>query len=65
LPSGQNTTMPIHVVFQPLGNPARNESWRIYIRNEMLPAGHPDASFFIRVYGLTGFVSTNEKRILP
>ncbi len=65
LPTGQNTTMPVRVVFQPLGNPARNESWRIYIRNEFLPAAHPDASFFIRVHGLTGFVSTNEKRSLP
>ena len=48
------------IVFTSLGSTAGNNSWWIYIRNELLPSGHPDASFVIRVGGLTGFVSSNE-----
>jgi prepilin-type N-terminal cleavage/methylation domain-containing protein len=65
VPGGQNGTLEAHIVFQPLGSTLRNETWRIYIRNELLASPHPDSSFFIRVHGLTGFVSTNDKRNLP
>jgi len=36
-------------------------SWRVFLRNELLPSIHPDASFVINVTGLTGFISSNDK----
>jgi prepilin-type N-terminal cleavage/methylation domain-containing protein len=53
------------IVFTSLGGTRSTESWRVYIRNELLPSGHPDASFVINVGGLTGFVSANDKVVLP
>jgi prepilin-type N-terminal cleavage/methylation domain-containing protein len=49
------------IVFTSLGGTLNAHSWRVYIRNELLPSAHPDASFVISVGGLTGFVSTNDK----
>jgi Tfp pilus assembly protein FimT len=49
---------PPEIVFSSLGSTSDNANWRIYIRNELLPAAHPDAGFVINVVGLTGFVST-------
>ncbi len=40
-------------------------NWRVFMRNELLPSGHPDASFVINIGGLTGFISSNDKVILP
>ena len=40
-------------------------TWRVYLRNELLPSSHPDASFVITVTGLTGFISSNDKVTLP
>jgi prepilin-type N-terminal cleavage/methylation domain-containing protein len=40
-------------------------TWRVYLRNELLPSIHPDASFVITVTGLTGFISSNDKVTLP
>jgi prepilin-type N-terminal cleavage/methylation domain-containing protein len=56
---------PNEIVFLPIGSTLNNANWRIYIRNELLPGGHPDASFVINVRGLTGFVSANDKVVLP
>lgn len=53
------------VSFTLLGATTNNSTWSIYIRNELLPAGHPDASFLITVSGLTGYVSSNNKVTLP
>jgi prepilin-type N-terminal cleavage/methylation domain-containing protein len=40
-------------------------NWRVFLRNELLPASHPDASFVINVTGLTGYISSNDKVTLP
>jgi prepilin-type N-terminal cleavage/methylation domain-containing protein len=40
-------------------------NWRVFLRNELLPAIHPDASFVINVTGLTGYISSNDKVTLP
>jgi prepilin-type N-terminal cleavage/methylation domain-containing protein len=77
-PSGQNsnfTTTPTapsdlgtkqnEIVFLPIGSTLNSLNWRVYIRNELLASGHPDASFVINVRGLTGFVSENDKVVLP
>jgi prepilin-type N-terminal cleavage/methylation domain-containing protein len=61
-PSASNKA--IDIVFLPLGSTLGNVNWRIYIRNELLPSAHPDASFVINVRGLTGFVSANDKVVL-
>jgi len=53
------------IAFTLLGSTANNASWWIYVRNELLPAGHPDASFLVTIQGLTGYVSTNHKISLP
>jgi Tfp pilus assembly protein FimT len=53
------------ISFTPLGSTTNNSTWSIYIRNELLPAGHPDASFLITVSGLTGYISSNNKVTLP
>jgi prepilin-type N-terminal cleavage/methylation domain-containing protein len=53
------------IAFSPLGSTTNNNAWSIYIRNELLPAGHPDASFLITVSGLTGYISSNNKVTLP
>lgn len=53
------------IAFSPLGSTASNNTWSIFIRNELLPAGHPDASFLITVSGLTGYISSNNKVTLP
>jgi prepilin-type N-terminal cleavage/methylation domain-containing protein len=66
-PSAPTENMPRanEIVFLPLGSTRNNANWRIYIRNEFLPKGHPDATFVINVRGLTGFVSSNDKWVLP
>jgi prepilin-type N-terminal cleavage/methylation domain-containing protein len=53
------------ITFTSLGSTAGNANWRVYIRNELLPSGHPDAFFLVRVGGLTGFVSSNEMVTAP
>jgi prepilin-type N-terminal cleavage/methylation domain-containing protein len=53
------------ITFLPLGSTFNNANWRVYIRNEMLASNHPDASFVINIRGLTGFVSSNDKVVLP
>lgn len=52
------------IVFTTLGSTVGNANWRIYIRNELLPSGHPDASFLVKVGGLTGYVTANDKVVL-
>ena len=52
------------IVFTSLGGTRDTQSWRVYIRNELLPSAHPDASFVVNVGGLTGFVSANDKVVL-
>jgi prepilin-type N-terminal cleavage/methylation domain-containing protein len=49
------------IIFTSLGGTVGTKNWRIYIRNELLPTAHPDASFVIDVGGLTGFVTENDK----
>lgn len=59
-------TLPANdIAFSSLGSTTDNSSWSIYIRNELLPSTHPDASFLITVRGLTGFVTGNNKVSLP
>jgi len=53
------------IVFTPLGSTANTTNWRVFLRNELLQAGHPDASFVINIGGLTGFISSNDKVTLP
>jgi prepilin-type N-terminal cleavage/methylation domain-containing protein len=36
-------------------------NWCVYLRNELLPAGHPDASFVVTIKGLTGYITSNDK----
>lgn len=59
------TPKPNEIIFTSLGGTLGTQSWRIYIRNELLPSAHPDASFVVNVGGLTGFVSANDKVTLP
>jgi len=41
-------------------------NWCVFLRNEILSAGHPDGSFVITVKGLTGYISANDKvTLLP
>lgn len=66
------TTLPAayDIVFTSVGsattsaNTTTPANWRIFLRNELLPAGHPDASFVINVTGLTGFITSNDKVVL-
>jgi prepilin-type N-terminal cleavage/methylation domain-containing protein len=53
------------IVFTSLGSTVNTANWRVYLRNELLPSTHPDASFVINVGGLTGFISSNDKVTLP
>ena len=53
------------IAFTLLGSTTNNSTWSIYIRNELLGTGHPDASFLITVSGLTGYISSNNKVTLP
>lgn len=53
------------IAFSLLGSTTDNSNWSIYIRNELLPPGHPDASFLITISGLTGYISSNNKVVLP
>jgi prepilin-type N-terminal cleavage/methylation domain-containing protein len=53
------------IIFTSLGSTANATSWRVYLRNELLPTTHPDASFVINIGGLTGFISSNDKVTLP
>lgn len=53
------------IVFTSLGSTANTASWRVFLRNELLPSIHPDASFVINIGGLTGFISSNDKVTLP
>jgi len=53
------------IVFTSLGSTANTTSWRVYLRNELLGSTHPDASFVIIIGGLTGYISTNDKVVLP
>jgi prepilin-type N-terminal cleavage/methylation domain-containing protein len=67
------TTLPAayDIVFTSVGSATTSAdtttpaNWRIFLRNELLPAGHPDASFVINIGGLTGFISSNDKVTLP
>jgi hypothetical protein len=59
------TNDPNDLVLTPLGGTLNNASWTIYVRNELLPAGHPDAGFAIQITGLTGYVSTRSQVPLP
>jgi prepilin-type N-terminal cleavage/methylation domain-containing protein len=77
LPTGQNSaltgasahpTSPTganDIVFSSVGGTASTASWRVFIRNELLPAVHPDASFVVNIGGLTGFITGNDKVTLP
>lgn len=53
------------IIFTPLGSTANTTNWRVFLRNELLQSGHPDASFVINIGGLTGFISSNDKVTLP
>ena len=53
------------IVFTSLGSTANTSSWRVYLRNELLGSTHPDASFVINIGGLTSYISTNDKVVLP
>jgi prepilin-type N-terminal cleavage/methylation domain-containing protein len=53
------------IVFTSLGSTLNATTWRVFLRNELLPTTHPDASFVINVGGLTGFISSNDKVTLP
>jgi prepilin-type N-terminal cleavage/methylation domain-containing protein len=53
------------IAFSSLGSTVDGASWWIYVRNELLTASHPDASFLVTVRGLTGFITTNNKVTLP
>jgi prepilin-type N-terminal cleavage/methylation domain-containing protein len=59
-PTGAND-----IVFTSLGSTANTTSWRVYLRNELLGSTHPDASFVISIGGLTSYISTNDKVVLP
>jgi Tfp pilus assembly protein FimT len=61
-PTGRalNDSTPPEIVFTSLGSTPTTTNWSIYVRNELLPAVHPDAGFLIKVVGLTGFVTTND-----
>jgi prepilin-type N-terminal cleavage/methylation domain-containing protein len=78
VPSAQNSNLstapsapttgspkPNEIIFTTLGSTRANVSWRIYLRNERLAGTHPDAAFLVRVGGLTGFVTANDKVVLP
>jgi prepilin-type N-terminal cleavage/methylation domain-containing protein len=77
LPSGQSpnftgsttnptaTPGPNDIVFTSIGSTLSAANWRVFIRNELLPSGHPDASFVINISGLTGFITGNDKVTLP
>jgi prepilin-type N-terminal cleavage/methylation domain-containing protein len=77
LPTAQNATLAANpttptapapandIIFTSLGSTANTTSWRVYLRNELLQAGHLDASFVINIGGLTGFISSNDKVTLP
>jgi prepilin-type N-terminal cleavage/methylation domain-containing protein len=76
-PTGQNaaltvapvppTTTPAanEIIFTPLGGTLSNANWQVFVRNEILPSAHPDASFSVTVGGLTGFISSRNKVTLP
>lgn len=53
------------IVFTSIGSTANTTSWRVFVRNELLNSNHPDASFVINIGGLTGYISTNDKVVLP
>jgi hypothetical protein len=53
------------IIFTSLGSTVGNANWRVYLRNELLPTNHPDASFLITIGGLTGFISSNNQVTLP
>ncbi|MBN2576725.1 MAG: prepilin-type N-terminal cleavage/methylation domain-containing protein [Deltaproteobacteria bacterium] len=48
------------IAFSTLGSVSGNTDRFVFIRNEILPAHHPDAFFRISVRWLTGFVSSSE-----
>jgi prepilin-type N-terminal cleavage/methylation domain-containing protein len=56
---------PNDIIFTPLGGTLNTISWTVYIRNEHLPSGHPDAAFALNITGLTGFVTTRTQVALP
>ena len=53
------------IIFTPLGGTLNSVNWQVFIRNEILPSDHPDASFGVTVGGLTGFISSRNKVTLP
>lgn len=78
VPTGQNTALQATPTEPVVGSPKHNEitftatgstlgftSYRVFIRNELLPSNHPDASFVINVGGLTGYITSNDKVTLP
>jgi hypothetical protein len=77
IPTGQSSTLAAaaaeptsptatnDIVFTSLGSTASTTSWRVYLRNELLGSTHPDASFVINIGGLTGYISNNDKVVLP
>ena len=77
IPTGKNalmsaapaapTTTPAanEIIFTSLGGTLNNSNWQVFIRNEILPSAHPDASFSVTVGGLTGFISSRNKVTLP
>ena len=65
-PPSFSPTLPTNdIAFSALGSTSDTGSWSIYIRNELLPSAHPDSSFLVTVQGLTGFVTANNKVVLP
>lgn len=76
-PMGRNTTLSADptpptspapandIIFTSLGSTANTANWRVFLRNELLQSGHPDASFVINIGGLTGFISSHDKVTLP
>jgi prepilin-type N-terminal cleavage/methylation domain-containing protein len=76
-PTGQNAALTIapvpptttpaanEIIFTPLGGTYNNSNWQVFVRNEILPSAHPDASFSVTVGGLTGFISSRNKVTLP
>ncbi len=52
------------IIFTTLGSTLGNANWRVYIRTELLPSAHPDSSFLVKIGGLTGYVTANDKVVL-
>jgi prepilin-type N-terminal cleavage/methylation domain-containing protein len=53
-------TSPPEIIFSSLGSTNGSANWKVYVANEMLPVGHPDAGFVVEVTWLTGYVSSSQ-----